>query len=130
MIRFQLALRKLRNWWFEYRTGLPHPRSINSFMIEKEYLRELAKMHQAGFNLAQIAFLVKQMKCPEAPTLTRKDGSTYKKLWIAEKQFYGQELTRERLRQLIWKIWRLQHVDRKLRKTSQVHDGPKFTVRN
>ena len=108
--------RLLRQAYFRYyrwRYAIPHRREIYVWGIERVYLRELAKLYCSGFNLQQCAAIIKLMTCPEAPTKTRADGSTYKVLWLQEKQFYGREHTRERLRQLIWKIWRDQHVVRK-----------------
>lgn len=105
---------KLKWWLYRRKHGMPHPREINPFLVERTYLRELAKLYCSGFTLNQCSSIIQAMKCPDAPVLTRADGSTYKKLWISEKQFYGQKLTNERLRQLVWKIWRDQHVGRKL----------------
>ncbi len=100
------ALNPIRFWIYRRRFDLPHPDEIKVYSIKKEYLQTLARMYKSGFNLEQCSILIEQMTCPEAPVKTRADGSQYKQLWINERQFYGQKLTTERLRRLLWVIWR------------------------
>lgn len=99
-------------WWYRRKNSIPHPREINPFIVKQTHLRELAKMYCSGFDLNECAALIKQMKKPIAETKTRTDGTTYVAMNITERMFYGEYLTHERLRQLVWKIWREQRVVR------------------
>lgn len=103
---------RLKYWWFRRQNNLPHPEELNPFLVKQDYLRELAKLYRSGFNLEQCATIIKCMSPPPRdPPLEEGKIKTPARNFHA-RMFFGREHTRERLRQLLWKIWRDQRVVR------------------
>lgn len=110
--RLARYLRSLKVRWYLRHNELPKPKDINPLAVKQLHLREFAKLYCAGYDLDICSRVIAVMKMPpEEPRFT-ENGARLPRSNLQARLFLGRRHTRERLRQLIWKIWRDQHLPR------------------
>jgi hypothetical protein len=111
--------KKLKWWWFRRRNDVPHPEELYTIKTKLPHFRLVASLYAKGHSLEYIANFISKMD-PIDPLPERRNAAGYtlprgNMGYLGMRLFYGRPQTRERIRQMVWKMWRDNRVDHNVR---------------